>query len=102
MDASSLTNPPRWTKWGRYPSVAEGRVSWRKRLLDLTFVLVAAPVWLPLLAATAVLVRCRLGSPVLFSQQRPGLGGRIFALRKFRTMTDARDASGQLLPDSER
>ena len=56
----------------------------------------------PLLAVVAVLVRLKLGSPVLFSQKRPGLGGRIFTLWKFRTMTNARDAMGNLLPDSDR
>jgi lipopolysaccharide/colanic/teichoic acid biosynthesis glycosyltransferase len=57
---------------------------------------------LPLLATIAVVVRLKLGSPVLFRQQRPGLGGRPFELIKFRTMLDARDAHGQLLDDAER
>lgn len=56
----------------------------------------------PLLAALGLLVRQRLGSPVLFRQVRPGLGGEPFEMVKFRTMTDARDANGTLLPDSER
>ena len=73
-----------------------------KRAFDLTLVLVAAPLWLPLLAAVAVLVRVRLGAPVLFRQQRPGRDGRLFELRKFRTMTSARDAHGNLLPDAVR
>jgi len=56
----------------------------------------------PVLAALAVLVRWKLGSPVLFRQQRPGLHEKRFWLVKFRTMTDVRDADGQLLPDAER
>ena len=73
-----------------------------KRLLDLaasvTLLLALAPLLLVLLAA----VRVRLGSPVLFRQPRPGLGGRPFELLKLRTMTDARDAAGALLPDAAR
>ena len=56
----------------------------------------------PVMAVTAVLVRTRLGAPVIFSQDRPGLDGRIFKLYKFRTMTDARGADGELLPDEDR
>ena len=50
----------------------------------------------------AFMIRCKLGTPVLFRQQRPGLGGRPFWLLKFRTMTEARDARGNLLPDAAR
>jgi lipopolysaccharide/colanic/teichoic acid biosynthesis glycosyltransferase len=70
--------------------------------MDLVIVLGSAPFWLPLLAVLAVLVRRSMGSPVLFRQARPGFGGRIFEMRKFRTMTDARGPDGQLLPDAER
>jgi sugar transferase EpsL len=56
----------------------------------------------PVLGILAVLVRLKLGSPVLFRQQRPGLHGKPFTLSKFRTMTDKRDAQGNLLPDAER
>lgn len=73
-----------------------------KRAFDLLLVLLAAPVWLPLLAVVAMLVRVKLGSPVFFRQERPGRGGRVFRMIKFRTMTDARDAAGQLLPDAVR
>jgi lipopolysaccharide/colanic/teichoic acid biosynthesis glycosyltransferase len=73
-----------------------------KRWMDVALVLLLAPLWLPVAAAVALLVRVRLGGPVLFSQPRPGLGGKIFTLRKFRTMTDARDASGAPLPDAAR
>ena len=51
---------------------------------------------------TAVLVRIKLSAPVIFKQERPGLGGKIFTLYKFRTMTDQRDENGALLPDSVR
>jgi len=67
-------------------------------LLTVPFLLVCAPV----VALVALCVRLRLGSPVLFCQQRPGLYGRSFTLLKFRTMTEARDGQGHLLPDVER
>jgi sugar transferase EpsL len=73
-----------------------------KRLFDLAAVLLSSPLWLPLFLVVAVLVRVKLGSPVLFRQKRPGLGGRIFELVKFRSMTDATDAEGRLLPDAAR
>lgn len=73
-----------------------------KRLLDLTLTIAALVLLTPLIVALAILVRVRLGSPILFRQKRPGLGGRPFTLHKFRTMTDARDAGGQLLPDGAR
>lgn len=56
----------------------------------------------PIMAVTAVLVRVKLGSPVIFKQERPGLHGKIFTLYKFRTMTDAKDKNGNLLPDDVR
>lgn len=56
----------------------------------------------PVLILTALLVRCELGKPVLFSQERPGLDSRPFKLYKFRTMTDARGVDGVLLPDAQR
>ena len=77
------------------------RRTW-KRVFDLTLVCTTAPVWVPLLAATAIAVRVRLGGPVLFRQERPGLDGRLFTLVKFRSMTVARDRRGVLLPDGER
>ena len=73
-----------------------------KRLLDVLLVVLAAPLWVPLVAVVALLVRIKLGAPVLFIQQRPGRRARPFSLAKFRTMTDARDASGALLPDADR
>ena len=73
-----------------------------KRFLDLVLSSIAIILLSPLLAAVAVLVRFKLGSPVLFHQERPGLDEKIFTLCKFRTMTDERDEQGNLLPDSAR
>ena len=73
-----------------------------KRALDLGLVLLASPLWVPLLLAVAVAVRLRLGSPVFFRQARAGLNDRSFELMKFRTMTDDQDSDGQLLPDEKR
>jgi lipopolysaccharide/colanic/teichoic acid biosynthesis glycosyltransferase len=73
-----------------------------KRIFDLVLALLAAILLAPVLAVVAVLVRTRLGSPVLFRQLRPGLHGQPFQMVKFRTMTDARGADGVLLPDAVR
>ncbi len=73
-----------------------------KRLFDFTLTLLLLPFLGIPLVLLAVLVRLKLGSPVLFRQERPGLHGQIFTLYKFRTMTDARDVRGVLLPDADR
>lgn len=73
-----------------------------KRPVDFILSLVALIVLSPILLIVAVLVRIKLGSPVIFKQQRPGLNGEIFNMYKFRTMTDERDENGELLPDEER
>lgn len=73
-----------------------------KRLLDLALTVPALIVVSPLIALLALLVRLSLGTPVLFRHARPGLGGRPFTLLKLRTMTDATDGEGRLLPDAER
>ncbi len=73
-----------------------------KRPLDLALSLYALIFLWPFLLLIAFAVRINMGSPVLFSQKRPGLDGRIFTIRKFRTMTDARDPEGNLLPDEKR
>lgn len=73
-----------------------------KRLLDLSLVVPALLVFSPVIAVLALLVRLRLGSPVFFRQERGGLRGSIFRLRKFRTMLDTRDPEGELLPDGLR
>jgi undecaprenyl phosphate N,N'-diacetylbacillosamine 1-phosphate transferase len=73
-----------------------------KRPMDVCCASVALVVLSPVMAVTAVLIRIKLGSPVIFTQERPGLNGEIFKLYKFRTMTDARDKNGKLLLDAER
>ena len=73
-----------------------------KRLLDLTLTVPALILLSPALGLTAILVRLKLGAPVIFRQERPGLYGQPFSLFKFRTMIDARDSQGNLLPDKER
>ena len=73
-----------------------------KRVLDLLLVILTAPVSLPAACALALLIRLKLGSPVLFTHVRPGRHGRPFTMIKFRTMSDARDARGELLPDADR
>ena len=73
-----------------------------KRPFDLIVSLIAFVVLLPLLMIVALMVRVKLGRPVIFKQQRPGLNEKIFTLYKFRTMTDKKDDQGIILPDSER
>lgn len=73
-----------------------------KRVLDFAGAIVALVVLAPLLLMVAALVKIFLGSPILFRQSRPGWGGKAFTCLKFRTMTQARDADGRLLPDGER
>jgi len=73
-----------------------------KRALDVSVSFLALLLLSPLLGLLALAVRLHLGSPVLFRQQRPGRHGKPFTIYKFRTMTDARDALGNLLPDAER
>ncbi|SFC10811.1 Sugar transferase involved in LPS biosynthesis (colanic, teichoic acid) [Alkalibacterium subtropicum] len=73
-----------------------------KRLLDLFLSLVAMVVLSPVLIIVGVLVRIKLGSPVLFKQKRPGLDEKIFTMYKFRTMTDETDEDGNLLSDDIR
>ncbi len=73
-----------------------------KRLFDIVFSLGWLLLFLPLMLLVALLVRLRLGSPVLFLQERPGLRGRPFRMVKFRTMTDERGPDGGLLPDAQR
>lgn len=73
-----------------------------KRLFDIIAAGALLVVLSPLLLVLALAVRIKVGRPVLFSQVRPGFGGRPFRLIKFRTMTEARDVSGQLLPDAGR
>ena len=73
-----------------------------KRPQDFCCALAAVIVLSPIMAVTALLVRVKLGAPVIFKQERPGLHGKIFTLYKFRTMTDEKDKNGKLLPDEVR
>ena len=73
-----------------------------KRLVDVLGAGFALVLLSPLLAVVMLLVRLNLGAPVFFRQRRPGLHGNIFTLIKLRTMTEARDAEGHLLPDAQR
>ena len=73
-----------------------------KRVMDFVLSLLAIIVLSPVLLVVAVLVRTKLGSPVLFKQERPGKDEKIFKLYKFRTMTDEKDENGNLLPDEVR
>ncbi|MBB5174566.1 sugar transferase [Texcoconibacillus texcoconensis] len=73
-----------------------------KRPIDLILSLSAIIILSPVLIVVALLIRTKLGSPILFKQERPGLNERIFEMYKFRTMTDERDENGELLPDHVR
>ncbi len=73
-----------------------------KRLFDITIIILTLPIILPIFIVAAILVRLKLGSPILFRQIRPGLYAKPFEMIKFRTMTDERDSDGKLLPDSVR
>lgn len=73
-----------------------------KRWMDIVLSLSVLIIFSPLLLVTAGLVKMKIGSPVIFKQNRPGKDGKIFTLYKFRTMTDERDAQGNILPDEKR
>mgnify|MGYP000978053603 CR=1 FL=1 len=73
-----------------------------KRFYDIVFSVLALIVLSPLLLIISILVRIKLGSPVIFKQKRPGKSCKIFTMHKFRTMTDKKDSEGNLLPDSKR
>lgn len=84
------------------PAGREDKPLVMKQLIDTLLALLGLIVLSPVLIITAILVRIKLGAPVLFRQQRPGLRAQPFYVYKFRTMTDQRDADGQLLPDEVR
>lgn len=81
---------------------AAQRIPHRKRLLDLSIAVPGLILISPILAVLAIAVRFTLGSPVLFRQRRPGYLARPFTLYKFRTMSDERDAEGNVMPDAAR
>jgi lipopolysaccharide/colanic/teichoic acid biosynthesis glycosyltransferase len=84
------------------PSRATGLAGWARRSLTQAVAVLLLVLSLPLWLVVAALVRWRLGSPVFFTQPRVGLGGRVFVIRKFRTMLDACGPDGAALPDHER
>lgn len=73
-----------------------------KRFMDFLIAALSIIIFSPLLIIFAILVRVKLGGPVIFKQERPGLNGKVFKLYKFRTMTDAKDENGNLLDDEYR
>ncbi|MDY6037700.1 MAG: sugar transferase [Eubacterium sp.] len=73
-----------------------------KRALDLLIGIIGILILSPVLLIVAILVRIKLGSPIIFKQERPGLNGKVFNLYKFRTMTDAKDENGNMLDDEHR
>lgn len=95
VEAMSIEEKERTHKQGFYEKYI-------KRPLDFLCALAAIVVLSPVMLMTAVLVRVKLGSPVIFMQERPGKDEKIFKLYKFRTMTDAKDENGNLLPDEVR
>ncbi|WP_220492531.1 sugar transferase [Pseudoalteromonas sp. SR41-7] len=73
-----------------------------KRIIDFLIALWALLFLLPVILVVAIFIRFKLGSPILFTQDRPGLNGKVFKMMKFRSMLDAKDKHGNLLPDNER
>ncbi|HQO17516.1 MAG TPA: sugar transferase [Methylotenera sp.] len=73
-----------------------------KRIFDLTLIVISLPLLMPIFVLVAILVRLKLGKPILFYQVRPGLSAKPFVMFKFRTMTDERNSVGDLLPDDVR
>ena len=73
-----------------------------KRFFDFLIALTALVILSPVILITAILIRFKLGSPILFTQDRPGLNGNVFKMMKFRSMLDAQDANGNPLPDEQR
>lgn len=73
-----------------------------KRFIDFLIAALSIIIFSPLLIILAIIVRVKLGGPVIFKQERPGLNGKVFKLYKFRTMTDAKDENGNLLDDEYR
>lgn len=73
-----------------------------KPLMDRAFALFLILMFSPIILIVALMIRVKLGSPIVFTQERPGLNGRIFKIYKFRTMSDERDEKGELMPDEVR
>jgi sugar transferase EpsL len=82
--------------------ILPAKVPFIKRLFDLAITVIGLVLISPVLIIIALLVWTKIGHPIIYKQQRPGLKGKPFSIYKFRSMTDARDAEGNLLPDSDR
>lgn len=93
------TEKKQWKKNRRYSKIYQTYI---KRQLDIICALFAIVLFSPVMLLIAVLVKIKLGSPIIFTQERPGLNEKIFKLYKFRSMSDARDSKGNLLSDEER
>lgn len=96
---SKLENKKGWVEGHKPYGIYEKHF---KRPFDFAIALFILIIFWPIIVIIAVVVRINMGSPVVFSQKRPGLGGKIFLMKKFRTMSDARDLGGNLLPDDQR
>lgn len=96
---SKLEKKKDWVEGHKPYGVYEKHI---KRPLDFAVVVFTFILFWPILLVIAIVVRINMGSPVVFSQERPGLGGEVFTVKKFRTMTDERDSDGELLPDNQR
>ena len=94
-----ITGKQGWVKNHKPKGIYEKSI---KRPLDMLLSMLAFVILFPLMLVVALLVRINLGSPVIFRQDRPGLGGKIFTLYKFRTMTDECDSDGNPLSDDKR
>lgn len=76
--------------------------NWIKRIIDIVLSFIAIVLLCPILICIAIFIKAKLGSPIIFSQERPGKDEIIFHMYKFRTMTDERNINGELLPDEDR
>lgn len=76
--------------------------NWIKRIIDIVLSFIAIVLLCPILICIAIFIKAKLGSPIIFSQERPGKDEKIFHMYKFRTMTDERNKNGELLPDEDR
>src|SRR3546814_6647292 len=97
-------NTARWLSNGQRCCLPTRKMRNRtaKRIFDCKVVVLTLPIWLPVLFCVAVLVRLRMGAPVIFRQTRPGLHGQPFQMMKFRSMIEAMDRQGKQFADKDR
>lgn len=96
---SKTENRKGWVEGHKTNGIYERNI---KRPLDFALALFAVILFWPILLVIAIVVKINMGSPVVFEQERPGLGGETIKVKKYRTMTDDRDSKGNLLPDDQR